>query len=448
MNSSSTVDKILQQERVLLLARLNKMSTPIISDIFAKLKLPSRCINGLPPVSKKMKICGPAYTVVYADINDKYKALFEINRFHVDDIPAGSVLVIENIGQVNAAAVWGGLVSQAAQKRGVLGTITNGCIRDADEIKEIHFPVFSSGKALKNSNETFKVVSIQNDVVLNDVVIKPGDIIMADNDGIMVIAPAHLQQVVEAAEAKMGDENIISALIEKGNSLKLIHEIMTKKTSYQLIQERMILNAGKKYSVLAEESVQHVYHRKPDNFVGNWVIPLNKMPEQKEYETIYKPIYEKAKLKYEGREATMQVTWPALNHCKWNDVIFLSPIHPNYIYQAFHELKVPIAEEDVFYFKIPIKKLNLDPTKTRIWTFPAASDDPNVAFPPDSFCKVDPATYQELDGLPARTKHYYQIELLKTGKRPLSFFYVPHVVTTEPIDVSGVECVNWKNPRQ
>jgi regulator of RNase E activity RraA len=211
-----------------MLGRLKNLRTELIADAFAKLpNIEKRIINGVPPLDKTTKICGPAFTAVYTDITDSRDKLFQFNRFHIDKIPKNSVLVIENSGKLDLASVWGELVSLAAKARGVLGTITNGYVRDADQIELAKYPVFATGKAISNSNEYYKVVAIQTDVTIKGVAIRPGDIILADNSGIVVIAPNDLNRVVEFAEKKNLDESRITELIRKGKSLEEIHQLMT-----------------------------------------------------------------------------------------------------------------------------------------------------------------------------------------------------------------------------
>lgn len=222
------------------------------------------------------------------------------------------------------------------------------------------------------------------------------------------------------------------------------------KNTYEKIQEQFkSANEQINLAVTKEDNkadiIQYVYHRKPSELIGNSIIPLNKMPGLSNFESVYKS----AKAKYNGREITMEMTWPALGNCKWNDVIFLSPIHPNCIYQQFQQIGISTNDTNLDYFyKIPVTLLNLDPSKTITWTFPSASNDPSIAFPLDSFHPIDPTTYKELDELPEKTKQYYKEEFLKTGKRPLAFFYVPHVITTDPIEITkDISVVNWKDPR-
>lgn len=195
-----------------------------------------------------------------------------------------------------------------------------------------------------------------------------------------------------------------------------------------------------------EVTVQYVYHRKSPDFVGNWVVPLNKMPTLADFDTKYKKIYELEKSKYSGREHVMQRTVPPLGDCKWNDVNFLSPIHPHYIYQEFQKIGIPVDQGGWNqYFKIPVTKLNLHPSVTTMWSHPVPSGN---QLSPDSFSAIDAVTYKELDALPEATKSYYRDEFLHRQRRPLFFMFIPHVLTTEPINITkDVSIIDWRNPK-
>lgn len=209
-----------------LLERLKKLRTELIADACSKLKINCRNVIDISPLDKSMKICGTAYTIEYADKDDPRHAQYEFNRFIIDNIPSDSVIVIENFGNIDAATVWGELVSLAAKTKGILGTITNGRIRDADKIESLHYPVFSSGKHLLGSNEAYKIVAHKTTVKLNGVTINHGDIILADNSGIVVIDLNDLNKIIECAETKDRDEAKISNLIKQKISLAEIHKIM------------------------------------------------------------------------------------------------------------------------------------------------------------------------------------------------------------------------------
>lgn len=212
-----------------LIKRLKKMRTELVADAFLKLKIEDRTIPGIQPLDSTMTLCGSVYTAQYANLQDERPALYEFNRYVMDAVPKDHILVIENTGDISKAGVWGELVSIAAKARGLLGVITNGGVRDTSSIIKVGFPVFATAKAIHNSNKAFKVVAVQSDITLGGAKIRPNDIILADDSGVVVISPIDLKRVVEFAEKKMKDEVIISKLAQTGKSLEDIHNIMTQQ---------------------------------------------------------------------------------------------------------------------------------------------------------------------------------------------------------------------------
>lgn len=117
----------------------------------------------------------------------------------IDRCVTGTVLVID-AGAGDRVTVWGGTSSLAAAVRGMRGCLTNGCVRDVDEMEERRFPVFASGisprGSLKNHPGWHDIP-----VSIGDCVIHPGDLILGDSDGVIVLpaasGPDVLQRVID-----------------------------------------------------------------------------------------------------------------------------------------------------------------------------------------------------------------------------------------------------------
>jgi 4-hydroxy-4-methyl-2-oxoglutarate aldolase len=115
----------------------------------------------------------------------------------VDRAKAGSVIVVD-AGGTDRAAVWGGTSSRACVARGVRGCVTNGCVRDVDDLVELKFPVFAAGVSprgtLKN-HPGWHDISIS----VGDCVVNSGDIILGDSDGVLVVPAKDAQQILDRA---------------------------------------------------------------------------------------------------------------------------------------------------------------------------------------------------------------------------------------------------------
>ena len=196
----------LDEERI---NRLKKLSVPQVSDSLKKLKIKGQIISGISPLKNDMMVCGLAFTAVYANNHDPEPKLFESNRYMLDEAPRNKplVIMIENKGTPGLASVWGFLVSLYAKNKGILGTITNGHIRDVKEIQDLHYPVFCTGKSCKNSNEFYKVIALQKSIQLNGVDVNPNDYVLADSSGIAIISRLMIDKVLLLAEEKQKERD-------------------------------------------------------------------------------------------------------------------------------------------------------------------------------------------------------------------------------------------------
>jgi regulator of RNase E activity RraA len=111
---------------------------------------------------------------------------------------AGDVVVIDT-GGITDVATWGELHSARCLRRGVVGMITNGATRDAELIRKMNFPVFCQALSPIKSQWDIETQSINEPVVLNAVQIRTGDIIVADETGIIVVPANQARQVAALA---------------------------------------------------------------------------------------------------------------------------------------------------------------------------------------------------------------------------------------------------------
>lgn len=108
----------------------------------------------------------------------------------------GSVIVVDSGGA--RLAVAGGNVCAVAQRRGIAAFVVDGYIRDLGEVREMGFPVFARGVFPKPGGKN--VVLPQGDTVVGGVTIRTGDVVVADEEGIVVLEAAHAPELLRAAE--------------------------------------------------------------------------------------------------------------------------------------------------------------------------------------------------------------------------------------------------------
>ncbi|PJD95020.1 MAG: hypothetical protein CK425_09755 [Parachlamydia sp.] len=192
----------------------------------------------------------------------------------------------------------------------------------------------------------------------------------------------------------------------------------------------------------ASEKTQYVYHFRARNFLGDWIVPLNMMP----YLEGFTEIHQQAIAKYQGREELLKLVIPTLN-CLWNDVVFLSPLHPHKHYEAY--TKMGFTPRKRQFFKIPIDVLKEKRTTVFKWmSYPL---DDSIHDTIDSYCAIDFAKYQEMKQLPHDTEEFYRLNFDPANPDlypPFNFYRIPHILCQDPIDLldERITIINWEDP--
>lgn len=169
------------------------------------------------------RIAGPAVTVAIP------RGAFNVIKFGMQQTREGDVMVINAWG-LNTFAVWGGNVSRGMKRRGVAGVIIDGAARDPEEVESIEFPVFARFQAtatppLEGPGE------VNVPVACGNVVIHPGDIIVADANGIVSIPQASAEWVLQQVADLKQRHARIQPVLERGEvtSIDAITEALVKQ---------------------------------------------------------------------------------------------------------------------------------------------------------------------------------------------------------------------------
>ena len=138
----------------------------------------------------------------------------------IEEAPSGSVLVIDTGGN-GESAVWGGTSSLASKVRGLAGCVTNGLVRDIDEIADIGIPVYAAGITVTGTIKNHPGwVGIP--VSVGGQVINPGDILVGDADGVVVIPKLLAQEALDGGMKQRSKEESRDARIKAGEPLTLV----------------------------------------------------------------------------------------------------------------------------------------------------------------------------------------------------------------------------------
>ena len=143
------------------------------------------------------KIVGPAVTVLEGPSEEVLPPQHALDA--IDESPAGSVICI-SVGAEPDVAVWGGLMTAGAVARKHEGAILDGGVRDIAEIRrDYDFPVFSRSVSPGTTLGRFQTLAANQPVRIGGVIVRPGDIVIGDIDGVVVVPRAHAEEVLELA---------------------------------------------------------------------------------------------------------------------------------------------------------------------------------------------------------------------------------------------------------
>ncbi|MDT8861838.1 4-carboxy-4-hydroxy-2-oxoadipate aldolase/oxaloacetate decarboxylase [Alkalihalobacillus sp. MEB130] len=162
----------------------------------------------IQPVQNNSFICGPAVTAVcYAGDNLMIHAAIEVCQ-------PGDILVVTTIGESTSGMI-GELIVMALQKRGVKGLIIDSGIRDVARIRELGFPVWS--KAISSEGTTKnRGGAVNAAAICGGCLIEPGDLILADDDGVVNVKKKDLETTLELSKKRMQKEEMTKEKINNG----------------------------------------------------------------------------------------------------------------------------------------------------------------------------------------------------------------------------------------
>lgn len=199
------------------LKKLYTFNTTEISDALDACQVEGALLH-LKALAPGMKMAGHAYTVRYA-ANEQKNVGFRNAANYIDAVPEHSVIVIDNEGRIDCTA-WGAILTKMAQHMNIAGTVVNGAVRDVDFIREANYPLFCAGTYMRSGKNRIHKVDEQCPLSINEVTINPGDIIFADDNGVLVIPRQLMAEVIEKAEKIKFTELNIAQAIQDGSSLE------------------------------------------------------------------------------------------------------------------------------------------------------------------------------------------------------------------------------------
>jgi regulator of RNase E activity RraA len=197
--------------------RLGRLPTATIANALDDVGKTINCPVQLRPMAPGMAFCGPAVTVevTSGEAGTYTSAHFRVGAM-IDAANERDVLVVAAGGA--RASTWGGMASLAARVKGIAGLVVDGGVRDIDEMVEHQFPVFARHSVPTTGRTRLNVSAINVPIEIDGVSVNPGDVIVADSTGVVVVPHADAQNVADLAEQYARDDRAAEAEIRKGLS--------------------------------------------------------------------------------------------------------------------------------------------------------------------------------------------------------------------------------------
>lgn len=195
-----------------------ELTAPLICDVLDSIGLRQQALGaGIAPLETSTVLAGYAFPVAIQRVYDVPADPFRGLVTALDAIGADEVFVTPT-ARARDIAVWGELLSTVSRARGAAGALTDGLVRDTRQIRELGFPVFSTGTIPYDSKGRHEIVGHRITCTIDGVRIEPGDLVFADSDGVVIVPGGHAEEVVTAAFLKRRSEHLFRDAVLAGRS--------------------------------------------------------------------------------------------------------------------------------------------------------------------------------------------------------------------------------------
>ena len=205
--------------------KLMTVSTATLCTALFKRGLRNQFIQDVRPLNSNLpKMVGEAFTLRYIPAREDLNSISVFqDRAHpqrkaVEDCPPGSVFVIDSRKDARAASAGSILISRL-MVRGVAGVVTDGGFRDSPEIAELPFPTYHHRPSAPTNLTLHQALDINVPIGCGDVAVWPGDVVVGDREGVVVI-PAHIADEIAIEAVEMtAFEDFVTEEVLKGRSI-------------------------------------------------------------------------------------------------------------------------------------------------------------------------------------------------------------------------------------
>ena len=213
-------------------ARFEKLSTTNVSDACDYYGIHGATCGIRPMMERWGRMVGRAVTMKMCAAGEtNNKRHLGMNAIVAAD--PGDIIVIDNGGRLDTSC-WGGILANSAKMRNVTGVVIDGCCRDLDDIIDADFPVYARGCVVATARGRVMEQSTNEMISFGGVQVRPGDVVMCDRSGVVIVPWEHVDEVLTKSEELYDkEEAMLKEILESGDLLgtdtKYDYEKMLKK---------------------------------------------------------------------------------------------------------------------------------------------------------------------------------------------------------------------------
>jgi regulator of RNase E activity RraA len=198
------------------LARAGELYTAVICDVLDSLGHRGQAMEpGFVRTSGSGKLAGFAFPMRAARDERRIDGDPYVTQIQATDALSAGDVVVAATGRA-ACAFWGDLFSAAAAARGVKGAVIDGMVRDTERMSSAGFTTYSRGRSPVDSMQRLSVVDFGLPTEVGGVLVSPGDLVLADADGVVVIPAAAIEEALALSEEKVNKEDGMRGALERG----------------------------------------------------------------------------------------------------------------------------------------------------------------------------------------------------------------------------------------
>jgi 5-oxopent-3-ene-1,2,5-tricarboxylate decarboxylase / 2-hydroxyhepta-2,4-diene-1,7-dioate isomerase len=211
--------------------RLGKVAVATLSVQLRNRGFGDAALDGLNPLVAGSRVVGTARTLRYVayrkDLFADRGTGFNAQKRSIDTIGPGQVLVMEARRDASAGTL-GDILALRAKARGAAGIVTDGAVRDSAALADLGLPVYCAGRHPAVLGRRHVPWETDVTITCGGATVQPGDILVGDDDGIVVIPPALVAEVLADAEAQEREERFIAEKVARGEAVRGLYPMGTR----------------------------------------------------------------------------------------------------------------------------------------------------------------------------------------------------------------------------